>query len=102
MELCNAYTELNDPFEQSLRFKDQEKDNEVIGNRKTKESEIVEAEYSYALEYGLPPTGGWGLGIDRLVMLLSRRLSIKVIIFLSIVTLLGGCVISYYETKIRY
>ncbi|KAF5346771.1 hypothetical protein D9756_010431 [Leucocoprinus leucothites] len=56
-EFCNAYTELNDPFEQRLRFEEQT--------------------YIDALEHGLPPTGGWGIGIDRLVMFLTDSANIK-------------------------
>lgn len=69
MELCNAYTELNDPEEQRLRFQNQMPDGESV---KTNEDW-----YCGALEWGLPPTGGWGMGLDRLTMILTNRFSIK-------------------------
>lgn len=91
MEVCNAYTELNDPAEQARRFTSQSdyhvslgsvhgRDARLtgIGAPKSKETEESEAAYVRALEYGLPPTGGWGMGIDRVVMLLSGKTSIRV------------------------
>ena len=69
MELANAYTELNDPVEQRHRFQTQMPDGESV---KTNEDW-----YCGALEWGLPPTGGWGLGLDRLTMVLTNRFSIK-------------------------
>jgi len=69
MELANAYTELNDPAEQRHRFQTQMPDGESV---KTNEDW-----YCGALEWGLPPTGGWGLGLDRLTMVLTNRFSIK-------------------------
>ncbi|XXQ35265.1 Lysine--tRNA ligase [Plasmodiophora brassicae] len=66
-ELCNAYSELADPDEQRRRFKEQER----LGGRATPEIAASQAEYCDCLEYGLPPTAGWGMGIDRLVMLLT-------------------------------
>ena len=79
MEICNAYTELNDPKVQLERFIDQQKDKELGDN----EAHIVDNHFVKCLEYGLPPTGGWGLGIDRLCMLLTNNIdSIReVIIF---------------------
>ncbi|EFH54605.1 predicted protein [Arabidopsis lyrata subsp. lyrata] len=70
-ELCNAYTELNDPVEQRQRFADQLKD------RRYGDDEAMDETFCTALEYGLPPTGGWGMGIDRLVMLLTDSQNIK-------------------------
>jgi lysyl-tRNA synthetase class 2 len=73
-EICNAYTELNDPFDQRLRFEEQ-------ANQKDQgddEAQLIDETFCQALEYGLPPTGGWGLGIDRLVMFLTNQNSIKV------------------------
>lgn len=72
MELANAYTELNDPLEQRLRFQTQMPDGESV---KTNEDW-----YCGALEWALPPTGGWGMGLDRLTMVLTNRFSIKEVI----------------------
>ncbi|XP_049850672.1 uncharacterized protein LOC126323723 [Schistocerca gregaria] len=69
MELANAYTEMNSPFEQAKRLKNQVPDGESV---KSDEEWFVRS-----LEWGLPPTAGCGLGIDRLVMLLTNKLSIK-------------------------
>ncbi|KAG5555427.1 hypothetical protein RHGRI_012833 [Rhododendron griersonianum] len=77
-ELCNAYTELNDPVVQRQRFADQLKD------RQSGDDEAIALDETFcaALEYGLPPTGGWGLGIDRLTMLLTDSQNIKVCVYL--------------------
>merc|ERR1712232_1234929 len=66
-ELCNAYSELNDPDEQRRRFDAQQRDRDA-GDA---EAQPMDVSYCEALEYGLPPTGGFGLGIDRLVMTFS-------------------------------
>lgn len=76
MELSNAYHELNDPFEQASRFKDQL----VLHNAGDDEAHQFDADYIRALEYGLPPTVGIGIGIDRLAMLLTNTTSIKEVI----------------------
>lgn len=77
MELCNAYTELNDPKVQLERFIGQQKDKELGDG----EAHNVDNHFVKCLEYGLPPTGGWGLGIDRLCMLLTNNCdSIKEVI----------------------
>lgn len=77
MELCNAYTELNDPMVQLERFKSQQKDKKSGDS----EAHIIDHEFIEALENALPPTGGWGMGIDRLCMLLTDNLeSIKEVI----------------------
>lgn len=77
MELCNAYTELNDPMVQLERFKSQQKDKKSGDS----EAHIIDYEFIEALENALPPTGGWGMGIDRLCMLLTDNLeSIKEVI----------------------
>uniref|UniRef100_A0A7N0RB57 Lysine--tRNA ligase n=1 Tax=Kalanchoe fedtschenkoi TaxID=63787 RepID=A0A7N0RB57_KALFE len=72
-ELCNAYTELNDPVVQRQRFADQLKDR----NSGDDEAMALDETFCTALEYGLPPTGGWGLGIDRLTMLMTDSQNIK-------------------------
>lgn len=77
MELCNAYTELNDPLVQLERFKSQQEDK----HKGDEEAHIIDNEFIEALEHGLPPTGGWGMGIDRLCMLLTNNIeSIKEVI----------------------
>lgn len=66
-------TELNDPFSQRLRFEEQV-------NQKAQgddEAQLIDENFCTSLEYGLPPTGGWGMGIDRLVMFLTDNYSIK-------------------------
>lgn len=72
-EVCNAYTELNDPVVQRERFMEQSK-NKQLGDD---EAMPVDETFCTALEYGLPPTGGWGMGIDRLTMLLTDSQNIK-------------------------
>jgi lysyl-tRNA synthetase, class II len=72
-EIVNAYTELNDPKVQLDFFKDQAKAKEM-GDV---EAQAIDANFVTALEFGLPPTGGWGIGIDRLTMLMSDTNSIK-------------------------
>lgn len=76
MELSNSYNELNDPFDQAKRFQDQLKNYEA-GDE---EAHQYDVEYVKALEYGLPPTVGIGIGIDRLVMLLTNTITIKEVI----------------------
>ncbi|CAL9730339.1 lysine--tRNA ligase, mitochondrial [Monosporozyma unispora] len=72
-EICNAYTELNDPFDQRARFQEQ-------ANQKDQgddEAQLIDETFCNALEYGLPPTGGWGCGIDRLAMFLTDSNTIR-------------------------
>ncbi|KAJ3036595.1 lysyl-tRNA synthetase [Rhizophlyctis rosea] len=72
-EICNAYTELNDPFDQRERFEQQAAD-KAAGDE---EAQLIDETFCNALEYGLPPTGGWGMGIDRLTMFLTDSNNIK-------------------------
>eukprot|EP01121_Diplochlamys_sp_Union-15-3_P020307 TRINITY_DN789_c0_g1_i2.p1 TRINITY_DN789_c0_g1~~TRINITY_DN789_c0_g1_i2.p1 ORF type:complete len:768 (-),score=165.27 TRINITY_DN789_c0_g1_i2:23-2326(-) len=75
-ELCNAYTELNDPIVQRALFEDQAK----AKAKGDEEAHGVDEDFVRALEFGLPPTGGWGMGIDRFAMLLSNTINIKEVI----------------------
>ncbi|KAL3479944.1 hypothetical protein BJX99DRAFT_221534 [Aspergillus californicus] len=72
-EIVNAYTELNDPFDQRLRFEEQARQKDQGDD----EAQMIDENFCTSLEYGLPPTGGWGMGIDRLVMFLTDNYSIK-------------------------
>jgi lysyl-tRNA synthetase class 2 len=76
IELCNAYTELNDPMDQLARFQEQ------AANRSAGDEDAmpIDDDYIQALMYGMPPTGGFGMGIDRLMMLLTDRHSIREVI----------------------
>ncbi|KAG2497954.1 hypothetical protein HYH03_004216 [Edaphochlamys debaryana] len=72
-EHCNAYTELNDPLKQRDLFQDQAKAKSAGDD----EAMFIDETFCTALEYGLPPTGGWGLGVDRMTMLLTDTNNIK-------------------------
>ena len=76
-ELCNAYSELNDPIDQYERFVEQMK----LADKGDDEAMIIDSDFVRALEYGMPPTSGMGMGIDRLVMLMTGQTTIQEVLF---------------------
>ncbi len=76
MEIGNGYSELNDPDEQHARFEEQAQ----MGRAGDAEAHPIDDDYVNALGYGMPPTGGLGVGIDRVVMLLAGTTSIREVV----------------------
>jgi lysyl-tRNA synthetase class 2 len=75
-ELCNAFTELNDPLDQEARFREMGRDYAADDEQR----HPMDEDYLRALRYGMPPTGGFGMGIDRLTMLLTDSPNIREVI----------------------
>jgi lysyl-tRNA synthetase class 2 len=77
MEIANAYSELNDPIDQLTRFEEQLK----LSKKGDEEAMFIDKDFVRSLEYGMPPTSGIGIGIDRLIMLMTDNTSIQEVLF---------------------
>lgn len=101
-EICNAYTELNDPATQRERFEQQAKDR-AAGDDETPPTDEA---FCTALEYGLPPTAGWGLGVDRFTMFMTDSNNIKVsinyVIILTELTFVEDSNVLFQTIKVLY